>query len=281
MGENTAASHAILVRNLHKFYGDFEAVKGISFDVKKGEIVGFLGPNGAGKSTVMKILTCYMSATEGEVKVAGHDVYQNPLEVREAVGYQPENVPLYEEMLVIDYLLFMAKMRGVAKESRAVRVDHVARVCGLNLVMGKPIGELSKGYRQRVGLAQALIHDPPVVILDEPMSGLDPNQITEIRDLIKTIGKEKTVIFSSHIMQEIEKLCDRVLIIDQGKIVADSSVSDLISKQPLEEVFKSLTNPKKPENLIRKKETNSPAQETSEEALLASPQENENGEINE
>ena len=272
MGDNTATSHAILVRNLHKFYGDFEAVKGISFDVKKGEIVGFLGPNGAGKSTVMKILTCYMSATEGEVKVAGKDVYQNPLEVREAVGYQPENVPLYEEMLVIDYLHFMAKMRGVAKEKRADRVDHVAMVCGLNLVMGKPIGELSKGYRQRVGLSQALIHDPPVVILDEPMSGLDPNQIIEIRDLIKKIGKEKTIIFSSHIMQEIEKLCDRVLIIDQGEIVTDSSVSELTAEKPLEEVFKSLTKARTPQKISR--------EEAPEEAPAAS-QENDNKENNE
>lgn len=217
----------IEVSNLKKAYGDVWAVRGVSFKVDRGEIVGFLGPNGAGKSTVMKILTCYMAATSGTASVAGHNVYRDSLAVRRSVGYQPENVPLYDEMVVYDYLLFMAKMRGVRRSDRVDRIDEVAKTCGLREVMGRLIRELSKGFRQRVGLAQALIHDPPVLILDEPMSGLDPNQIVEIRDLIKAIGKKKTVIFSSHILQEIERICDRVLIIDRGRIVADGSVSEL------------------------------------------------------
>jgi ABC-2 type transport system ATP-binding protein len=224
---STANQSTIEVKGLSKSYGHFEAVRGVSFDVHRGEIVGFLGPNGAGKSTIMKILTCYMSATAGTVRVAGHDVYSEALAVRRKVGYQPENVPLYEEMVVYDYLLFMAKMRGVPRAERKARIDYVARKCSLQEVMGKLIRELSKGYRQRVGLAQALIHDPAVVILDEPMSGLDPNQILEIRDLIKEVGRDKTVIFSSHILGDIEKICDRILIIDRGKLVADGTTAEL------------------------------------------------------
>ncbi|MCA9562116.1 MAG: ATP-binding cassette domain-containing protein [Myxococcales bacterium] len=239
------STNAIVVNELTKSYGAFKAVKGVSFEIPKGQIVGFLGPNGAGKSTVMKVLTCFMSATSGDVQVAGFDVYRDPLKVRRAVGYQPENVPLYEEMVVVDYLLFMAKMRGVKRADRKARLEHVMTVCSLGDVAAKTIGELSKGYKQRVGLAQALIHDPEVVILDEPMSGLDPNQILEIRDLIKAVGRTKTVIFSSHILQEIEKLCDRVLILDHGKIVADGTVAELQAKLggnlSLEEVFRELT----------------------------------------
>ena len=220
-------SKAITVENLTKNYGSFQAVKGISFEVGKGEIVGFLGPNGAGKSTVMKILTCFMSSTGGTVRVAGHDVYTDPIAVRRVVGYQPENVPLYDEMMVYDYLVFMAKMRGVPRGKRGAQIDHVIDVCGLRTVVAKLIRELSKGFRQRVGLAQALIHDPEVLILDEPMSGLDPNQAVEIRDLLKEIGKTKTILFSSHILQEIEKLCDRVLIIDTGLMVADGTTAEL------------------------------------------------------
>ena len=218
---------AIAVSSLTKNYGSFQAVKGVSFEVGKGEIVGFLGPNGAGKSTVMKILTCFMSSTSGTVEVAGHNVYTDPIAVRRVVGYQPENVPLYDEMVVFDYLMFMAKMRGVPRARRISRIDHAIDVCGLRTVVSKLIGELSKGYRQRVGLAQALVHDPEVLILDEPMSGLDPNQAVEIRDLLKEIGKTKTILFSSHILQEIEKLCDRVLIIDSGLIVADGTTAEL------------------------------------------------------
>ncbi|MBN1944965.1 MAG: ATP-binding cassette domain-containing protein [Bradymonadales bacterium] len=219
----------ISVTNLTKYYGSLCAVNQASFEIKKGEIVGFLGPNGAGKSTVLKILTCFMSATSGEVYVAGHNVYTDPLAVRRKVGYQPENVPLYNEMLVYDYLQFMAKMRGVPRAKRSERIDYVVQTCGLKPVIGRAIRELSKGFRQRVGLAQALIHDPEVLILDEPMEGLDPNQIIEIRDLIKDIGREKTVIFSSHILQEIEKIADRILIIDQGRIVANGTIAQMTS----------------------------------------------------
>ncbi len=223
----SASSAAISVQNLTKNYGSFRAVKGVSFEVGKGQIVGFLGPNGAGKSTIMKILTCYMSGNSGEVQVAGRDVYKDALAVRRVVGYQPENVPLYDEMVVRDYLMFMAKMRGVARSRRRERIDHVVDVCGLRAVVSKLVRELSKGYRQRVGLAQALVHDPEVLVLDEPMSGLDPNQIVEIRDLLKEVGKTKTVLFSSHILQEIEKLCDRVIILKAGQIVADGTSGEL------------------------------------------------------
>jgi ABC-2 type transport system ATP-binding protein len=223
----SAVQHTIEVRNLKKNYGPVHAVRGVSFNVKKGEIVGFLGPNGAGKSTVMKILTCFMSATQGEVRVAGHNVYDESLVVRRKVGYQPENVPLYDEMVVYDYLLFMARMRGVPSGRRQQRIQHVVKRCGLEAVMSKLIRELSKGYRQRVGLAQALIHDPDVLILDEPMSGLDPNQIIEIRDLIRDVGQEKTVIFSSHILADVERICHRILIINEGRIVADGTAAEL------------------------------------------------------
>lgn len=223
----SANTAAISVQNLTKNYGSFRAVKGVSFEVGKGQIVGFLGPNGAGKSTIMKILTCYMSGNSGAVQVAGRDVYSDALAVRRVVGYQPENVPLYDEMVVRDYLLFMAKMRGVPRSKRNERIDHVVDVCGLRAVVSKLIRELSKGYRQRVGLAQALVHDPEVLVLDEPMSGLDPNQIVEIRDLLKEVGQTKTVLFSSHILQEIEKLCDRVIILKEGQIVADGTSGEL------------------------------------------------------
>jgi ABC-2 type transport system ATP-binding protein len=227
MIESASGTSPISVSGLTKFYGNFLAVDNVSFNVEKGEIVGFLGPNGAGKSTVLKILTCYLSATRGLVSVAGHNVYRQPLAVRRKVGYQPENVPLYDEMVVYDYLLFMSKMRGVPRSKRTDRIEYVSKTCGLQKVMGRQIRELSKGFRQRVGLAQALVHDPDVLILDEPMSGLDPNQIIEVRDLIKHIGEKKTVIFSSHILQEIEKICDRILIIDEGRIIADETITGL------------------------------------------------------
>lgn len=239
----TNTSSAIVVKDLVKDYGRFRAVKGVSFEVGQGQIVGFLGPNGAGKSTVMKVLTCFMSATRGTVQVAGHDVYKEPLAVRRAVGYQPENVPLYEDMVVWDYLVFMARMRGVKRSNRRERIDHVISVCGLRAVVSKQIGELSKGFRQRVGLAQALVHDPPVLILDEPMSGLDPNQIVEIRDLLKKIGREKTILFSSHILQEIEKLCDRVIVLNDGLIVTDTEIQALRDEgRDLEDLFMDVTD---------------------------------------
>lgn len=221
---------SVEVRGLTKLYGELQALHGLSFTVQPGQIVGFLGPNGAGKSTTMKILTGFMSATSGTAKVAGFDVQRQSKQVRQRIGYLPERVPLYEDMLVYDYLMFMAELRGVSSTSRAARVGRVAELTGLSARMGQAIGELSRGFRQRVGLAQAIVHEPEVIILDEPMSGLDPNQIIEIRDLITQIGQEKTVLFSTHIMQEVSAVCDRVIIISQGRIVADDTVPALASQ---------------------------------------------------
>lgn len=218
---------SIEVKNLVKRYGEVEALRGISFSVEPGEIVGFLGPNGAGKSTTMKILTCFMGANGGEAKVAGFDVFENPDEVRRRIGYLPESVPLYDDMLVWDYLAFVAELRGVPKDKREAAIEKTVRMTGLGGMLGRAVEELSKGYRQRVGLAQAIIHEPDVVILDEPTSGLDPNQIIEIRDVIKTIGAEKTVLFSTHIMQEVAAVCDRIIIINRGKLTADDTLERL------------------------------------------------------
>lgn len=218
---------SVEVAGLTKWYGGFKAVDDVSFQIHAGEIVGFLGPNGAGKSTTMKILTCFLGATSGTAKVAGFDVAQDSMEVRRRVGYLPETVPLYKDMLVYDYLKFVAEMRGVPAEKIHEAIRDTADVCGLSHMANRPIGELSKGYRQRVGLAQALIHKPEVVILDEPTSGLDPNQIVEIRDLIKEIGKQKTIIFSTHILQEVTAVCDRILVIDKGQLIADGTVEEL------------------------------------------------------
>ncbi len=216
---------SIEIQNVTKYYGKQAALKDISFKVKRGEIVGFLGPNGAGKSTMMKIITCYLPPNSGEVKVAGHDIYDDSLKVRRKVGYLPENNPLYPEMYIREYLAFVAGIYGI--KNKKARVEEMIEMVGLTPERHKRIGELSKGYRQRVGLAQALIHDPEVLILDEPTSGLDPNQLDDIRDLIKKIGKEKTVLLSTHIMQEVEAICTRAIIIKSGEIVADSPVRDL------------------------------------------------------
>ncbi|WP_395077674.1 gliding motility-associated ABC transporter ATP-binding subunit GldA [Flavobacterium sp.] len=216
---------SIEVINISKSYGTQKALNNISFSVKKGEIVGFLGPNGAGKSTLMKILTTYISADEGEAIVNGNDVITNPKAVQKSVGYLPEHNPLYLDLYVREYLAFNADVYKVAKS----RIDEVIILTGLTPESHKKIGQLSKGYRQRVGLATALLHNPDVLILDEPTTGLDPNQLVEIRDLIKNIGKDKTVFLSTHIMQEVEAICDRVIIINQGKIVADKKLDVLIS----------------------------------------------------
>ncbi|MFA9391856.1 MAG: ATP-binding cassette domain-containing protein [Prolixibacteraceae bacterium] len=220
----------IKVENLTKSYGLQKAVDSLSFEVKTGEILGFLGPNGAGKTTTMKIITCYLNAEQGDVKVGGISVNENPEEVKKHIGYLPENNPLYNDMPVIDYLRFVAQLQGVKKDKVNARILEMVRTCGLKGEQHKKIRELSKGYKQRVGLAQALIHDPEVLILDEPTTGLDPNQIIEIRELIKKIGKEKTVILSSHILAEVEATCDRIMIINKGKIVADGS-SEQLRKQ--------------------------------------------------
>ena len=222
---------SVRVKNLTKIYGEQKAVDDISFEVKEGEIVGFLGPNGAGKSTTMKIATCYIPPTSGELTVNGLDVERDSLGVRKIIGYLPEHNPLYLDMYVHEYLRFIGSLHRLSGKRLNERVALMVEMCGLTIEQNKKIGTLSKGYRQRVGLAQALIHDPRVLILDEPTTGLDPNQLAEIRQLIKDISREKTVIFSTHIMQEVQALCDRVIIIDRGKLVADSLVSELKSDE--------------------------------------------------
>lgn len=217
----------IEVQGLTKRYGSERAVDAISFEVKSGEVLGFLGPNGAGKTTTMKVITCYLPPSEGTVRVNGVDVREDPLAVRKQIGYLPEHTPLYLDMRVYDYLSFVAAMRGIPSDRRAGRIADMADVCGLGEVLQKPIEALSKGYRQRVGLAQAMIHDPEILILDEPTTGLDPNQIVEIRELIKAVGREKTVILSTHILPEVQASCDRVLIIHRGRLVADGTPQDL------------------------------------------------------
>jgi ABC-2 type transport system ATP-binding protein len=217
---------SIEVQNISKSYGTQKALDNISFKVNKGEIVGFLGPNGAGKSTLMKILTTYINADEGLAKVNDFDVKDNPINVQKSVGYLPEHNPLYLDLYVKEYLAFNADVYKVAKS----RIDEVIALTGLTPESHKKIGQLSKGYRQRVGLATALLHNPDVLILDEPTTGLDPNQLVEIRDLIKNIGKDKTVFLSTHIMQEVEAICDRVIIINKGKIVTDNTIENLVQE---------------------------------------------------
>jgi ABC-2 type transport system ATP-binding protein len=233
---------SIKVQNLSKVYGTQRAVDNISFEVNKGEIIGFLGPNGAGKSTTMKILTGYIPATEGTAEVNGFDVKTDPMKVKAIIGYLPEHNPLYLDMYVKEFLDFAGSLYGLKGRTLQIKIDETIERVGLGLEKHKKIGQLSKGYRQRVGLAQALIHNPDVLILDEPTTGLDPNQLIEIRDLIKNVGKDKTVIFSTHIMQEVEAICDRVVIINRGKIVADSTLSNLKKGgKAIEEVFRELT----------------------------------------
>ena len=220
---------SVEVKNLTKLFGSQRAVDNISFRVDKGQILGFLGPNGAGKSTTMKIATCYLPPSAGTILVNGYDVSEAPVAVRRQVGYLPEHNPLYLDMYVKEYLQFVGNLHGLKGKYLQTRTQEMVELCGLTLEQGKKIGSLSKGYRQRVGLAQALIHNPEVLILDEPTTGLDPNQIQEIRSLIKTVGQEKTVIFSTHIMQEVSAICDRVVIINRGTLAVDSTVSDLES----------------------------------------------------
>lgn len=227
---------SILVKNLTKIYGNQKAVNNISFEVSKGEIVGFLGPNGAGKSTTMKIATSYVPPTEGQVMVGGYDVVENSIDVKRITGYLPEHNPLYLDMYVHEYLRFIGRLYGMGGAALKSRVEEMIVLCGLTLEQNKKIETLSKGYRQRVGLAQALIHDPAVLILDEPTSGLDPNQLIEIRKLIKDISKNKTVIFSTHIMQEVSALCNRVIVINRGEIMADDQLSSLMKGQQNETV---------------------------------------------
>jgi ABC-2 type transport system ATP-binding protein len=219
---------SIKVSNLTKQYGQQKAVDQISFSVNEGEIVGFLGPNGAGKSTTMKIITGFLPPSDGRVEVSGESVVDNPMSVKRRTGYLPEHNPLYLDMYVHEYLSFMAGIYGLPSSLKKNRILEMIDLCGLTDEQNKRIGMLSKGFRQRVGLAQALIHDPKVLILDEPTSGLDPNQLIEIRRLIKTVSKDKTVLFSTHILQEVEALCDRVIVINKGKIVADDRLDNLL-----------------------------------------------------
>lgn len=220
----------IKVEGLTKRYARTVAVDNISFEVEKGQIVGFLGPNGAGKTTTMRVLTCFLPPTSGKATVAGFDVLENPMEVKKRIGYLPETPPLYPEMEVIEYLKFVGKLKGISSRDIAGRVDEVMRRCAVADVSHKLIGKLSKGYRQRVGLAQAIIHNPDVLILDEPTSGLDPKQIIETRELINSLAGEHTIILSTHILSEVEHSCERVIIISQGKLVAIDSVANLTNR---------------------------------------------------
>jgi ABC-2 type transport system ATP-binding protein len=218
------------VKDLNKKFGEVHAVKNLSFEVNKGEILGFLGPNGAGKTTTMRIITCFIPASSGTVKVNGLDTVDQDLEVRKKIGYLPESTPLYNDMLVKEYLQFTGEIRGLRGGKLSSRIDDMFQVCGLTKMAGRQIGNLSKGFRQRVGLAQAMLHDPQLLILDEPTSGLDPNQIIEIRQLIKNMGKEKTVIYCSHILSEVSATCNHILIINQGAIVASGTAEELTAK---------------------------------------------------
>jgi ABC-2 type transport system ATP-binding protein len=229
--EVAMADVMIQVDSLTKEYGTNRAVDQVSFSVHKGEVLGFLGPNGAGKSTTMKILTCFLAPTAGSAKVAGFDVFDQSLDVRQRVGYLPEDTPLYKDMTVLEHLDFAANMHGMKGDRVHARIKEIGGRCGLTEVAGKLVGELSKGYRQRVGLAQAMLHDPDILILDEPTSGLDPNQIAEIRALIKEVGKEKTVILSTHILPEVQATCSRMLIISGGKLVADGTPDELRARE--------------------------------------------------
>ncbi len=217
----------ISIEGLTKYYKDFCALNGVSFEIRKGEILGLLGPNGAGKTTTLRILTCYMQPSGGSIKVNDADINVDPLAIKKMIGYLPESAPLYKDMIVYDYLEYVAGIRGIVKERRFSRIDELSDICGLKEVMHKPINELSKGYKQRVGLAHAMIGDPEILVLDEPTSGLDPNQIVEIRELIKKIGKQKTVVLSTHILSEVEATCDRVVIINRGRIVADNTTEEI------------------------------------------------------
>jgi ABC-2 type transport system ATP-binding protein len=220
---------SVKVDSLTKIYGSQRAIDSISFEVKSGEILGFLGPNGAGKSTTMKIISCYTLATEGSVRINNLDILENPVEIRRHIGYLPEQNPLYEDMYIKEYLLFIARLHKL-KSTASRKAEEMIEITGLGPERKKKIGMLSKGYKQRLGLAQALIHDPDVLLLDEPTSGLDPNQVVEIRKLITEIGKSKTIILSSHIMQEVQAMCNRVIIINKGKIVADDQTENLIQQ---------------------------------------------------
>jgi len=227
----------IEVRNLTKRYGDLVAIRDISFTATTGQVLGFLGPNGAGKTTTMRVITGFMPATTGTVKVEGYDIFDDSYEVRKRIGYLPESPPLYYDMTVASYLRFVGRIRGIAKAELSDSVDRVLHTCGLTDVTGRVVGHLSKGFRQRVGLAQALIHNPTVLVLDEPTIGLDPRQIIDIRTLIKELAGERTVILSTHILPEVSQLCDKVVIINEGRIAVEDTLANLTQGMSLEQVF--------------------------------------------
>jgi ABC-2 type transport system ATP-binding protein len=227
----------IEVRNLTKRYGDLTAVDNVSFTAQKGEILGFLGPNGAGKTTTMRIITGFLPATQGTVKVDGFDIFEHSREVRKRIGYLPEHPPLYNDMSTVAFLRFVARIKGVARSDMNQAVERAVEVCGLAGVAGRVLGHLSKGYRQRVGLAQALIHKPSVLVLDEPTIGLDPRQIIEIRSLIRELAVERTVILSTHILPEVSQLCQKVVVINEGRIAVEDRLDNLTREMSLEEVF--------------------------------------------
>jgi len=234
----------IQFKELSKNYGDVEALKKISFEVKKGEILGLLGPNGAGKTTTYRILTGYLKPTSGTITVKEQDIRENIIEIKKLIGYLPESAPIYKDMLVYEYLNYIADIRMEDPNKKLSHIKDLAEICSLNNVMHKTIDELSKGYRQRVGIAHALMGDPEILVLDEPTSGLDPNQIVETREIIKRIGKEKTIIFSTHILSEAEATCNRVVIMNEGEIVADDTVNNLLKKHnetSFENVFRKIT----------------------------------------
>lgn len=232
---------SIDIHNLTKEYGTQTALDDVSLSINEGEIVGLLGPNGAGKSTMMKIITCFIPATKGEVKVYNYDTNEEPMKIRSLIGYLPEQNPLYNELYVRENLEFIAGIHGIKGKEAKQRVEQMIEKVGLTKEVRKKIGMLSKGYKQRVGIAQALIHDPKILILDEPTTGLDPNQLVEIRSLIKELGRDKTVILSTHIMQEVEAVCSRAIIINNGRLVADDSVKSLAQGESLEQKFREIT----------------------------------------
>lgn len=231
---------SIIIQNLTKVYGQQKALDNVSLEINKGEILGLLGPNGAGKSTMMKIISCFIPPTSGTVSVYGDDVFENPMGVRQRIGYLPEHNPLYLDMYVREFLVFVAGIHKLGKKTKE-SVEKMIELTGLEKEINKKIGALSKGYRQRIGIAQAMIHDPDVLILDEPTSGLDPNQLVEIRELIKSVREEKTIVLSTHIMQEVEAVCDRTVIINNGVIVADDNTEQLAKGRSLEVIFREIT----------------------------------------
>lgn len=232
---------SIVIKNISKVYGTQKALDNVSLSIGEGEIVGLLGPNGAGKSTMMKILTCFIPPTEGSAEICGYDIFEHQMEIKRSVGYLSEQNPLYYDMYVREFLLLVAGIHKIERKLRKTRVEEVIALTGLEKEANKKIGTLSKGYKQRVGLAQVLIHDPKVLILDEPTTGLDPNQLLEIRNLIKQIGQSKTILLSTHIMQEVEAVCSRVIIINNGRLVADDETKQLSAGGSLEKKFREIT----------------------------------------